>query len=123
LADRGARRRPRRGRDGRILALRRPRFRNAERRRRPAPARPARRDAAAGVLLHEKTINTLGLQWGYEFWQRSDPPYSYRLIKGPTEAASTDSTIQTYDPATNTTSAQSDPQPKHFDDTVANLRK
>src|SRR5439155_12730665 len=78
----------------------------------------------AGVVLHEKTINTLGgLQWGYEFWQRSDPPYSYRVIKGPTEAAFTGSTIETYDPATNTISAQPDPQPKLYDDPVAKLRE
>jgi hypothetical protein len=56
-----------------------------------------------GTILHEQTLNTLGdLQWRYEFWQRSDAPENARVIKGGSESSFDGTTMESYDPSTNT---------------------
>jgi len=76
------------------------------------------------VILYEKAVGMLnGSRVDYESWQLSSPPYSYRVIKGPTEGAYDGSSISEYDPATNTITEQPASQPQQSNDPVADLRQ
>jgi hypothetical protein len=76
------------------------------------------------VILYEKAVGILnGSRVDYESWQLSSPPYSYRVIKGPTEGAYDGSSMSEYDPATNAIVEQPASKQQQFDDPVADLRR
>jgi hypothetical protein len=56
-----------------------------------------------GSILHEHAVSTWADQRvDYELWQLTDPPHTYRVHKGPTEASFDGTTECLYDPSTNT---------------------
>jgi hypothetical protein len=76
------------------------------------------------VILHEQAVATLdGSRVDYESWQLSSAPYSYRRIKGATETSYGGSTIDSYDPPTNTITEQPASAPQQYDDPVAAPRQ
>jgi hypothetical protein len=84
-------------------------------------------DPSSGVILHARVTIVGAGSGSSEFWQLTNPPYSYRGIKQSgrlsAEFADTGTQSESYDPATNTISERPDSAPAQFTNVFANIRE